>query len=307
MPATVSVIVPAYNAAEFLGECLASVEAQTFRDFEVVVVDDASSDATASIAGEWRRKDVRFRLVSLPENRGLSGARNAGIAAAEGEWLYFLDADDCLYPDTLEWMTGTLRRYGADVCRSAFLRARDYRPRLHPEVKVEMFDYAGAMKASLYQQTVFNPAWASLIRRERVVEAGGFTEGIWYEDLDSFYRFYEGAVRIAYIRTPLYFYRRNPGSFLAKWSDGRLDVLDVTDRLAAFFRERYPGLAAAAEDRRFSAHYNMLTLMKRHGVRNSDAMARCRAVIKEGRRRAFRDPEVRLKNKLGALLSYLFI
>ena len=94
----VSVIIPTYNRASLVQEAVASVLAQTYRDFELLVVDDGSTDGTlealASFAGE-------IRVLSLPVRRGVSGARNAGIAAAQGEWLAFLDADDLWLPEKL--------------------------------------------------------------------------------------------------------------------------------------------------------------------------------------------------------------
>ena len=94
----VSVIIPTYNRASLVQEAVASVLAQTYRDFELLVVDDGSTDGTlealASFAGE-------IRVLSLPVRRGVSGARNAGIAAAQGEWRAFLDADDLWLPEKL--------------------------------------------------------------------------------------------------------------------------------------------------------------------------------------------------------------
>lgn len=143
------------------------------------------------------------------------------------------------------------------------------------------------------------------MKRESLRRVGGFREGILYEDLDIFYRINEPTDRIVYIREPLYFYRKNPGGLLSSWKDSRLDVLDVTDRMADFFHERYPQLADAAEDRRFSAHFNMLLLMRKYKVDNPEALERCRRVIRDGRSRALRDRNVRMKNKVGALMAYI--
>ncbi|MDE5750463.1 MAG: glycosyltransferase, partial [Duncaniella sp.] len=97
----VSIIVPAYNAAPYIGECLASIAAQTWRDFEVIVVDDGSTDGTADMTGEFCSHDPRFILVRAPHG-GVSAARNLGIERARGEWIGFADADDCLHPHALE-------------------------------------------------------------------------------------------------------------------------------------------------------------------------------------------------------------
>jgi glycosyltransferase involved in cell wall biosynthesis len=94
---TISVIIPAYNAERYLGEALDSVFAQTFEDFECIVVDDGSTDSTSQIAA------LRERVLLLrQENQGASAARNTGIAAAHGEFLTFLDADNLWYPERLK-------------------------------------------------------------------------------------------------------------------------------------------------------------------------------------------------------------
>jgi len=93
----VSVVIPCYNQAHFLGEAIESVLAQSYPNFEIIVVDDGSTDDTSEVA----RRYPGVRLVRQ-ENKGLSGARNAGLAHSEEEYVVFLDADDRLLPDALE-------------------------------------------------------------------------------------------------------------------------------------------------------------------------------------------------------------
>lgn len=299
MSATVSIIIPAYNADKYLEECLESVKNQTSDDFEALIIDDGSEDETASIARKYQTRDSRFRLISQP-NGGVSRARNVGIEESKGEYLTFLDADDRLHPRAIQSMLESMTRQKADVCIAAF---SDVEKVVRNVSKSETYSYPQAMKAALYQKRLLNSPWGMMIKRN-VLKAQRFREGIRYEDLDAFYRFYENAARIIYLPYPLYVYRKNPESFLHKWSDTRLDVLDVTDRMLAFFKQNYPELEMAAHDRRFSAHYNMLVLMMKNGVKNPEAQQRCMRVIREGRLRALKDPDVRLKNKIGALASF---
>lgn len=91
----ISIIIPCYNAQKYLRECLDSLLAQRMEDFEVILIDDGSRDATAQIAGEYVRRDKRFHLIQQ-ENSGVSMARNAGLSVAQGEWILFVDADDLL-------------------------------------------------------------------------------------------------------------------------------------------------------------------------------------------------------------------
>lgn len=309
----ISVVIPVFNGEAFLEECLSSVMSQSFRDFEVIVVNDGSSDSSLAIAKRFADRDDRFKIITIPHS-GLSAARNKGVSCGRGKYVTFLDADDCLYPYTLETYARVASDFDANVVIGSFTRSKSYRipspesaggTRLKAlDVTVRIYDFVGAMKTALYQKVILSSACGALVKREFINMEKGFREGIWYEDLDAFYRFYQHVSRIAYVDAPLYFYRDNSESFTNRWSEGRLDVLDVTDRIVDFFKEKYPDVVPAALDRRFSAHYNMLLLMYRNGVDNPEAEERCWKVIREGRRRALTDRNVRLKNKLGALLSF---
>ena len=120
----ISVIVPCYNQAQYLDECLRSVLDQTYQDWECIVVNDGSPDNTEEVANQWLAKDSRFKYL-YKENGGLSSARNAGIKEAKGEWILPLDADDYIAGNYLEdaqayfnhskvkVIYGTARRFGA--------------------------------------------------------------------------------------------------------------------------------------------------------------------------------------------------
>jgi glycosyltransferase involved in cell wall biosynthesis len=106
--ALVSVVVPFHDAARYLGDAVASVLAQTYRPWELLLVDDASADDGAAVAAELARTHPDVRLLRLRENRGPAAARNHGLAAARGELITFLDADDAMLPDRLATQVGHL-------------------------------------------------------------------------------------------------------------------------------------------------------------------------------------------------------
>lgn len=300
----ISVIIPVYNGEAFLEECLRSVAHQSYRDFEAIIVNDGSTDRSLEIAKTFASRDARFKILTI-RNSGVSEARNTGVSVAEGEFVTFVDADDCLYPYSLQTLADRQEWFHADVVVGRLSKGPRFTPLELPRKKwrEELYDYKGAMRVSLYQKRIMNSPCGLLIRRDFIAGEGGFRKGIRYEDLDAYYRFFRHAERILYIDLPVYFYRENPDSFMRRWSEERLDVLDVTDRMRDFFAQSYPDLLPAALDRRFSAHYNMLELMAASGVDNKEAMDRCVKVVREGRGRVLRDPRVRLKNKIGALVS----
>lgn len=109
----ISVIVPVWNVAAHVGACLRSLAAQSLPDFEAIVVDDGSTDDSLARARSAVAGDARFRFLEQP-NRGLSAARNAGLAVARGAFVAFLDSDDRLAPDCLAALHGALAESGAD-------------------------------------------------------------------------------------------------------------------------------------------------------------------------------------------------
>ena len=110
----ISVVVPVYRVESYLDRCVKSILNQTFSDFELILVDDGSPDRCPEICDDWARKDDRIRVIHK-KNGGLPDARNAGIAAATGEYLAFVDSDDWVEPEFLETLYKGIVAYGADV------------------------------------------------------------------------------------------------------------------------------------------------------------------------------------------------
>ena len=121
-PATVSIIMPAFNATHTLPHSLASVRLQNYPYWELLVIDDGSSDNTADYTAEQARKDPRIKLIRQVRNQGVAAARNAGIAAAQGKYIAFLDADDLWLPDKLSRQISAMRENSATVSMTAYYR-----------------------------------------------------------------------------------------------------------------------------------------------------------------------------------------
>lgn len=114
MQQMISIIVPVYNVEEYLSECIESILAQTHTCFELILIDDGSTDASAKICKAYARNDSRIRLFQQ-DNKGASAARNRGVEASVGKWITFVDADDMLRSDAIELLLGIAVRYGVDI------------------------------------------------------------------------------------------------------------------------------------------------------------------------------------------------
>ncbi len=167
MVPAVSVIIPTYNRAALVGEALASVQAQSFRDFEVLVVDDGSTDATPEVLAAWRE----VRVFRHPVRRGVSAARNTGVAFARGEWLAFLDSDDLWLPAKLARQMAYLAdRPGLSLCQTdeTWVRrgARVNQPLTHRKVAGWIFGHS-------LERCMVSPS-AVILHRHLFEDHGGF-------------------------------------------------------------------------------------------------------------------------------------
>ena len=120
----ISVIVPVYNVEKYLRRCVDSILSQTFTDFELILVDDGSPDGCPGICEDYREKDTRVRVIHK-ENGGLSSARNAGLDAARGEWIYFCDSDDYIEDNLLERCVEVQNETGADFVRFNYTASKN--------------------------------------------------------------------------------------------------------------------------------------------------------------------------------------
>ena len=302
-----TVVLPAYNAGEWLRESVRSVLDQTMSDFQLIIVDDCSTDGTGRIAGALAASDPRIDLVSHEVNRGLSAARNSGIDKARGQYVCFLDADDLLHPEALQ--TLCCQQNDADVVIGDYYRG-DRFPKYwlsgnQPE-KVEMMDGKEALRRILYQAGILNCVCTMAVSRRLLANSAlRFKEGILYEDLEFVPRLMLEARSVCHIKRDVYFYRINPRSIITTFNRRRLDVLTVTEGIERLLGGESEELRRAASDRRFSANYDMLLRMIADGdLEYEGEIAQCWSLIKARRYRELRDSNVRIKNKLGALLSY---
>lgn len=312
----ISVIIPVYNSEKYLERTLTSISAQTLKDFEVIIVDDGSTDGSLSIMKRFADEDNRFRIVSRP-NGGQSAARNTGIVNARGEWIYFIDADDTARSDALELLLKTAVSSSSSLVIGGYFEAEQENwSGPGKSFQSTIMTPEETLKIALYQKRRINSACGVLISAD-ILRDERFTEGLYYEDLDLFPRMCLKSCRITYCPEPLYFYRQHPESFIHTFSPRRLDSLRVTDRILALIREKMPQLERAALDRRMSAAFNVLILLEKYrptgtvpeqyrqyGKTYEEIAGYCFNIIRENRRASIFDSSVRLKNKFGALLSY---
>jgi len=245
----ISVVVPFYNNADQLADCLASIAAQTVTadaaaGLQVIMVDDGSTDGSQAIARAMADADPRFELVSVP-NGGPGSARNYGIAAAKGEFLAFVDADDLLPPAAYAAMLPVLERSGSDFVSGGVMRIGADglgRSGLHARaIKTERLGTHISRTSELFYDI---SVWNKLFRRSFWDAARlGFPEGMLWEDLVAMTKAHVLAAAVDVITDPVYHWRdRDKGA--PSITQSRADISNFRDRITAltmiddFLRER---------------------------------------------------------------------
>jgi len=227
----VSVVVPVYDVAAFLPECLDSVLGQTGCRLEVVVVDDGSTDTSGKIADEYAARDDRLRVVHT-DNHGLGAARNVGIRHATGDYLGFLDSDDVLPPDALATLAGALDRApGSDLVTGSIVRWEA--DGLHePPWMHRLHAGQGAGRVVRDEPEILGDvfAWNKLFRRSFWDAEGlAWPEGVRYEDQPTTTRAFLRARAFEVVPDIVYHWRiRGDGSSITQQ---RASVPDLTDRI----------------------------------------------------------------------------
>ena len=248
----ISVIIPVYKVEKYLCRCVDSVLEQTYTNMEIILVDDGSPDNCPIMCDEYARQDSRVKVIHQ-ENAGLSGARNAGIDMAQGQWLAFVDSDDYLAADFLERLYQACVDTGSSlsVCRWEYVRGETIPEHGTGETRV----YTGReMLANLYvpDGAYFVVAWNKLYRKE-LFEDIRYPLGRIHEDEATTYRIYDKVKKAAYVDRSLYGYFVTPVSITRGFNPKRMDwVTAVAERLDFFEQKGYtelmvPGLQALAD------------------------------------------------------------
>lgn len=238
----VSIIVPVYGTEPYLSDCIASILSQTYRNIEVILVDDQSPDKCPEICDSFARKDARV-IVIHQENKGVSGARNTGIRRASGEYLMFVDSDDELYPDALKVLIKDAEEIGADIVSGTkTLVFRDGKERnTGDDKKILIYRGDEALRLSLDGNRHTNALHAKVFRRD-IVGSTVFAEGK-NNNEDGFFIFECFAKNPVFVQhnTPLYKYNYREGSGSKQaFSDKYLSMLYFSGEKRRIVEESYP-------------------------------------------------------------------
>lgn len=192
----ISLIVPVYNVKDYLKTCLQSILEQTYKNLEIILVDDGSDDGSSGICDEYARMDQRIKTIHLPHS-GVSAARNAGLAAATGELLGFVDSDDWIDHDMYQYLYALMQEHDADVSACTYLLEQEGRPSkiINNTGKLYVFSRKEIIRALVKNDLVKNYLWAKLFKR-KLFDRLSFPVGRVYEDVAVLYKVFYSSQKV---------------------------------------------------------------------------------------------------------------
>lgn len=196
----ISIIIPVYNAEAFIEKCLNSVQEQTFSDFEVIIINDGSTDKTVAKVDTYMKKDTRFKLFTHTKPLGVASARNLGVKEASGEYIYFLDSDDFIHPNTLEQLV-------SNSSNALVVSGRMINAKKENNITVESSEpiYYRAKRRKLFKnRSILN----RLIHRDLITQLPFNPNFRYFSDLELIVYILNNTEEITYVKSAIYFKKR---------------------------------------------------------------------------------------------------
>jgi len=276
----VSVVVPVYNVAEYLRECVDSIIGQSYSNLEIILVDDGSTDCSGDICDDYEKKDKRIKVIHK-DNGGLSSARNAGMDIMTGKFCTFIDSDDVVSVSFIEKMMKKMQENNADIVACSYTRdINDLESKQEGTVEI-----ADAHKALMYifsEKTMSTSAWGKLYK-STPWKGIRFPEGYIYEDYATIYKVILLANMIVISSDPHYFYRPNPESITGtSFYPKRLQYFEITNSIIPVIEDTYPDLLAIIDNRTTRYAISYFKQMAIANYKDEEALNDMRKMICKG-------------------------
>ncbi len=246
----ISIIVPVYKVEQYLDRCVESIVKQTYKNLEIILVDDGSPDKCPQMCDAWAEKDERVKVIHK-QNGGLSDARNAGMAVATGDLMGFIDSDDYISEDMYQSLYENMVANDSDISACGVEMVWD-------DIKKSdtlttsgnhLLNNYEAMRATLTESFIKQPVWYKLYKTEQIKDIK-FPVGKYHEDIFWTYKAVAKANKVSVFDKICYFYVQRGDSIMGNaYSSNRLDVIEATELRSKFIIENYPDLATLAQSR----------------------------------------------------------
>ena len=278
----VSIVVPVYNVEDCLSYCVDSLRQQTYKNIEIILVDDGSTDSSGEICDQYAQEDDRIKVLHI-ENGGLSNARNTGVKESSTDWIVFIDSDDYYDHRAIECLVKLRDKYRVDLVATPVIEVRnygnsdflgDFREKYSGKL-----DRRTALEQMFYGNYVGTHSGGKLYKKEILLRFP-YPNGMLYEDLSLAYEHIASCENIAVSALNLYKYYRRPGSIVnSKYSDRLLDFYKAMEWNRAYVERDYPNDKEMRRALNVRYVFNGLHIV--HAMLSSDMYAEVNKIRKE--------------------------
>lgn len=248
MGSLISVIVPIYKVEKYLKKCVDSIINQTYKNLEIILVDDGSPDNCPKICDEYAKQDSRIKVIHK-ENGGLSDARNAGMKIATGDYISFIDSDDYISGDFIETLYTTMKTENSDIVECDIVRFEDgTTPVIEKENSdINSFSTEKGLSLLIAENKFHQHVWNKLYKSEIALKIP-FAKGKLNEDEFWTYQIFGQAEIVTKINKPMYFYLQRSGSIMGEgFNLRRLDALEAKAERQRYIEANFPNLEKQAK------------------------------------------------------------
>ncbi len=305
----ITIVVPVYNVEKYLRECIDSIINQTYKNLEIILVNDGSSDNSPAICDKYAKIDKRIRVIHR-ENKGVSVARNTGIEASSGYYITFVDSDDTIETDMLSLLHESITKNSADIAICEYIRFQGANDTLSVSSgnEVTILPANEAICNMLYQKEIPNGPVAKLYKKE-LLDDTGFPKNIAIgEDLLFNFNVFIKTRKVAVNSAKKYHYRVHEASAIhSAFSLKRLDGLVVAKHIDIVCKKSYPGIVNASSNRLFMEAVFILLAMDEKKSKYVLEYKECKTIVKKYCKIVALDRESVKKIRLYAAVSLVSI
>jgi len=258
----ITVVIPIFNVEKYLNKCIDSVLSQTYSNIEIILVNDGSTDNSGMMCDEYKNKDSRIKVIHK-KNGGLSEARNFGIEVSSGKYITFIDSDDYVEKDYIEYLYYLIQKYNTkiSICAYSVLMENgkiiDYGEN-YLEKRLSKIE---TLEKMLNEEGFSVSAWAKLYDIKLFKDIR-YPVGKLCEDNGTTYKVIDKVDKIAYGNKSKYYYYKRKGSImLSVFNKNKLDMIELTDEMCNYLESKYPNLSDTLNRRKVYSRFNVLRQM----------------------------------------------
>lgn len=305
MTALISLIVPVYNVSEYLDRCVASMLLQDFKDIEILLIDDGSTDDSGEKCERWGKKDKRIQVFHK-NNGGLSDARNYGLMHANAEYVTFIDSDDYIdksFCSTLYFLAVQNHAQIA-ACGTRIVYESGKEKVNNDRLKDITVDSLTAFQYMLYENGITNSAWGKIYVRS-LFDCITYPVGKYCEDAFTTYKLILKCSKIAITNKALYNYYIRKNSILGQADiTTQLDLIEACDEIDYLVHEKFPSLISASRYKKFIANISLIVKADLNDKSHKVLIDKAWKYVKKNRIKIMLDSRAGCKFKLLAFLSF---